>query len=314
MMYKKLITTALLSTTLGMTMFVHAEILVILPETGAMASAADSIKRGFVAANQQAGNKYVIRFVDIHKMPLSNILKTQVSKKTELIVGPLDKQNVEELIRLQPQVKTVALNQIDHKTKDVYQFALAKEEDALALTKRMQWDGIEKIIVLRDQASIAQTQSFYDAMNQLWGDKMQIKEKLPMFSRSKQAILLLGSNEWLLKQDLPKKHIYTLPYAINEQVKLPEGLIYCDTPALYGGQWQDVITAYQKQPVTLPFQRLIAFGGDAWQIADTLIKNQKNSVPIEFQGRTGKIRIVGDILERQPQCFKSEASGQQLAF
>lgn len=313
MMYKKLVTTALMGTTLGMAMCTHAEILVILPETGAMASAADSIKRGFVEANQQAGNKYVIRFADINRTSLSNILKTQVSKKTELIVGPLDKQNVEELIRLQPKVKTVALNQVDNKGKEIYQFALSKEEDALALTKRMQWDGIEKIIVLRDQDSLTQTQSFYEAMTQLWGDKMQVKDKLPMFSRSKQAILLLGSNEWLLKQDLPKKQIYTLPYAINEKVKLPEGLVYCDTPALYGGQWQDVITAYQKQPVTLPFQRLIAFGGDAWQIADTL-KNQKNDTPIEFQGRTGKIRIVGGILERQPQCFKSDASGLQIAF
>lgn len=313
MIDKKIAFSMVFGLSMGITTFTSAEILVILPETGPMASASESIKRGFVQANQLSTQKYQIKFVNVNAQPLADLLKKYVSKSTELVVGPLDKQNVEQLIALQPKVKTLALNQVDSRAKGVYQFALSKEEDALALTKRMQWDGVEKISVFRDPNAIAQTQSFFDAMQELWGDKLQVKDGIPLFLRDNQAVLLLGSNEWMMKQKLPKKQIYTLPYAIAENVKLPEGLVYCDTPALYTGQWEDVINAYRQQPVTLPFQRLIAFGGDAWQIADQL-KQQKDKQPIEFLGRTGKIRIVGDIIERQPQCFRSEASGQQTAL
>lgn len=313
MIDKKIAFSMVFGLSIGITTFSSAEILVILPETGPMASASESIKRGFVQANQLSTYKYQIKFVNVNTQPLADILKKYVSKSTELVVGPLDKQNVEQLIALQPKVKTLALNQVDSRANGVYQFALSKDEDALALTKRMQWDGVERISVFRDPKSIAQTQSFFDAMQELWGDKLQVKDGIPLFLRGNQAVLLLGGNEWMMQQKLPKKQIYTLPYAIAENVKLPEGLVYCDTPALYTGQWEDVISAYRQQPVTLPFQRLIAFGGDAWQIADQL-KKQKSEQPIEFLGRTGKIRIVGGIIERQPQCFRSEASGQQTAL
>ena len=307
-----MITTICAVATLGVTMCANAEILVILPETGPMASASESIKRGFASANKQANNKYDIRYINVTKTPLSSIIKTQVSKTTQLIVGPLDKKDVEQLVKLQPKVQTLALNQVHAYNKNVYQFALSKEEDALALTKRMQWDGVDSIVVLRDGKTRAQTQSFYDAMLQLWGDKMQIKESLPKSLKANQGVLLIGDYQWLAQQkNLPNKKIYTLPYAIHEKAQLAEGLVYCDTPALYVNQWQDVIAAYQQKPVDLPFQRLIAFGGDAWQLADHLVKHKPEQV-IEFQGRTGKLRVVGSILERQPQCFMSLASGQQL--
>lgn len=313
MVYKKLFANTLFGLTIGMATASYAEILVILPETGPMANASDSIKRGFVQANQQANNKYKIKFVNIYNQSLKDIFKKHVNKNTQMVVGPLDKQNVESLIQLQPKVKTLALNQVDWRAQNVYQFALAKEEDALALTKRMQLDGMDRIWVFRDPNALTQTQSFLEAMQMLWGDKLQIKEGVPMFMRDKQAVLLLGTNEWLMKQKLPKKQIYTIPFTIAENVKLPAGLTYCDTPALYTGQWQDVINAYKQKPVALPFQRLIAFGGDAWQITDHLQRSGASQV-IEFSGRTGKIRIVGGIVERQPQCFKSDESGKQTTL
>ena len=115
-MYKKKIVLAFMLAMLS-SIAAKAEVLVILPETGVMASAAESIKRGFVAANQQMGNKYVIKFANVSNMPLAKILQTQVSKKTQIIVGPLDKKNVEELLELRPKVTTIALNQVDTRLK-----------------------------------------------------------------------------------------------------------------------------------------------------------------------------------------------------
>ncbi len=287
----------------------YAEILVILPETGAMANASESIKRGLLQVNKQAGNKYKFKFVNIAQGSVSSILKKNVKKTTQMVIGPLDKQNVEELIALQPSIKTLALNQVDGTAKNVYEFALSKEEDALTLTQHMQKEGINSLIVLRDPNATRQTQSFYDVMSELWGDKMQVKEKLPFFSKSQQGILLLGSGKWLSEQKLPKKRVYTLPFAIEEKYTIPEGIVYCDTPALYTLQWSDVIEAYKQKPVSIPFQRLIAFGGDTWQITDAL-QMRKTNENIEFQGRTGHVRIVDNVISRTPQCFEIGASGK----
>ena len=296
----------------------QAEILVILPETGPMANASDSIKRGLVQANQNADEKYTFKFVDVNKKDVAKVLKDHVKKSTQLIIGPLDKNNVEELVAAQPKVQTLALNQIDRQAKSIFQFALSKNEDAQALTKRMQWDGVDELVVLRDPRTIAQTQSFYDAMYKLWGDKMQVqskhnlKSKLPFFNRTTQGVLLLGSGKWLSEQDnLPKKNIYTLPYAIEEKFRIAKGMVYCDTPAIYTHQWADVIEAYKQKPVVIPYQRLIAFGADAWQISDELLKRQDNQT-IQFQGRTGEIRIVDSILSRSPQCFQSQGDTQKV--
>ncbi|MCJ8147037.1 penicillin-binding protein activator [Acinetobacter sp. A3.8] len=315
---------AVLTTNLAMlsgvmiTTVAHAEILVILPETGPMASASDSIKRGLVQANHNANEKYKFHFVDVYKKDISKILKQHVGKSTQLVIGPLDKNNVEELVFSKPKIQTLALNQIDKQTKSVFQFALSKDEDAQALTKRMQWDGVDQLVVLRDPNSIEQTQSFYDAMQKLWGDKMQVqtkldlKSKLPFFNRDKQGVLLLGSGKWLSQQNhLPKKNIYTLPYAIEEKFRIAKGMVYCDTPAIYTHQWADVIEAYKQKPVVIPYQRLIAFGADAWQISDELLKRKGNQT-IQFQGRTGQIRIVDSILSRSPQCFQSQGDKQKV--
>lgn len=296
----------------------QAEILVILPETGPMANASDSIKRGLVQANHNADEKYTFKFVDVYKKNVAKVLKDHVKKSTQLIIGPLDKNNVQELVAAQPKVQTLALNQIERQAKSVFQFALSKDEDAQALTKRMQWDGVDELVVLRDPRTIAQTQSFYDAMHKLWGDKMQVqskldlKSKLPFFNRNTRGVLLLGSGKWLSEQDnLPKKNIYTLPYAIEEKFPIAKGMVYCDTPAIYTHQWADVIEAYKQKPVVIPYQRLIAFGADAWQISDELLKRQDNQT-IQFQGRTGVIRIVDSILSRSPQCFQSQGDTQKV--
>ena len=282
-----------------------AEIVVILPQTGAMASASDSIKRGLVQANQRNGNKYNFKFVDIRGQKVADIFKKNLTKTTQMVIGPLDKANVEQLVALNPSVPALALNQIDRSAPHVYQFALSKEEDAQALTKRMQIDGINRLYVLIDPKSRAITQSFYDAMSLLWGNKMQLVSTVPNTLTPQQGVLWLGSGQWLSQQSVPKTHSYTLPYAIEEKLPLAQGLTFCDTPALYAAQWSDVLEAYRQKPVTMPFQRLLAFGGDAWQIADTMLTAKSGRI-VEFKGRTGHIRMVDNVIFRQPQCFQAD--------
>ncbi|MFB2537839.1 MULTISPECIES: penicillin-binding protein activator [unclassified Acinetobacter] len=284
----------------------HAEILVILPETDALANASASIKQGLLEANKINKNKYQLKFVD-EQLAINEIYQRYVNKDTQLVIGPLNKADVEQLIKLQPKVKTLALNRVNGSAKNVYQFALSKDEDAATLTRRMQVDGIEHIIVLREPASVEATQTFYDEMKELWGenfsDTARVTASHQRFDPNKQGILLLGSSEWMNQQKLPTKNLYTIPYGIEEQAELPTGLTFCDTPALYNGQWQDVINAYKQKPVSMPLQRLLAFGGDAWQIADIIISKQKEKNLLNFKGRTGDLKIIDRTITRQAQCF-----------
>lgn len=317
-MYRPVLALSIALSGAGLMSMANAEILVILPETGPMANVSDSIKRGLVQANHQSDNKYTFKFVNVHQQDVAKTLKQHVKKSTQLVIGPLDKNNVEELLAAQPKIQTLALNQVEKNVKGIYQFALSKDEDAQALTKRMQKDGVKQLTVLRDANTIAQTQSFFDAMQKLWGDQMQVKNKIEkkskwsIFGGKDDGVLLLGSGKWLSQQDdLPKHRIYTLPYAIEEKYPIAKGMVYCDTPAIYTHQWADVIAAYKQKPVSIPYQRLIAFGADAWQISDELLKRQNNQT-IQFQGRTGQIRIVDSILSRTPQCFESQGDKQKV--
>ena len=64
------------------------------------------------------------------------------------------------------------------------------------------------------------------------------------------------SEERLFKK-LPTKHIYASAKAIADNQPIPVGLKFCDVPAIYVAKWPDVMQAYQQDPTSMPYQRLI---------------------------------------------------------
>ena len=72
-----------------------------------------------------------------------------------------------------------------------------------------------------------------------------------------------------------------------------------------------MLQAYAKEPVNLSYQRLIAFGGDAWHITQQYL-SQPRLQTIEFQGRTGRIQITEHGVQRTPQCFQYSGTGVKL--
>ena len=110
---------------------------------------------------------------------------------------------------------------------------------------------------------------------------------------------------------LPEKNIYVTPMSIEHGQSIPIGLSFCDTPALYNGQWADLIEAYKKQPETMAFQRLLAFGGDAWSMGQHLLE-QTGQVQFSFVGRTGAIELKDRKLYRQPYCYRKKKNGIEI--
>ena len=123
---------------------------------------------------------------------------------------------------------------------------------------------------------------------------------------------MLGSQHWLEQLgSLAEKNIYATPLSIEQGQSIPLGLSFCDVPALYNGQWADLIEAYKKQPETMAFQRLLAFGGDAWSISQQFLE-QTGQVQFSFVGRTGAIELKDRKIYRQPYCYRQQKNSIEI--
>ena len=88
---------------MSMMWMAHADVLVILPETGPLARASSSIKLGISTAYQAMGAKTVLKFVNSDQKSMSAVLKQQVDQHTQMIIGPLARHDVDEMLNLHPK-------------------------------------------------------------------------------------------------------------------------------------------------------------------------------------------------------------------
>lgn len=296
---------------MGSMFHVHAEVLVILPESGPMARAGNSIKLGIDAAHQASKANIQLKFVNSDQKSIKRLLKTHVTKTTQMVIGPLARNEVEALILENPKIPVLALNEVTQQHPHVWQYSLSKDEDATALLGVLKKDQIQDILVLREPGTENDSLNFVNALYKRFQGNVSIVETIPRL-KSKQGVLLLGGNAWLNQlKNKPSHSIYAQAISIEDSQPIPNGLKFCDVPAVYLGQWNDVVNVYQNNPTTMPYQRLYAFGGDAWHIAEQFVLNPKVK-NLSFSGRTGKINISSNRVERMPQCFEKKRSGLSI--
>ena len=287
----------------------QAEVLVILPESGPMARAGLSVKQGFMSAYQASGQKTPIKFVNSDKKQIAQLLKINVNKKTQMVIGPLARNEVEGLIRSKPKVRVLALNEVTDQADNVWQFSLSKKDDAYALNQILQKDKIKQLYVFRQPGTEVDSELFLMSLVSQIDYPLTLVEEIPEKLNKQSSLLLLGNNEWLNSlAKLPSKNVYVLANAIEQHQPIPQGARFCDAPALYDLGWSDVIKAYQHNPVSMPYQRLLAFGGDTWHIAQQYL-DEPNLKSIEFEGRTGLIKISNNHIQRIPHCYENTRKG-----
>jgi len=290
----------------------QAEVLVILPESGPMARATSSIKSGFMSAYALSEDKVPLKFINSDKKTIKTILAKHLNKKTQLIVGPLAKNEVEQIVAINPKDRVLALNEVETQSPNVIQFSLSKQDDAYALKQIMQKDKVSQLLVLRQTGREQDSELYLMSIMSQFGQSVEVVREIPKKLKKGQGLLLLGDDAWMNQlSHLPKNNVYAQPTAIEENQPIPNGLKFCDVPALYEHQWDDVAQAYLRQPVSMPYQRLIAFGGDAWHITQQYL-SQPRLQTIEFQGRTGRIQITEHGVQRTPQCFQYSGTGVKL--
>lgn len=291
---------------------VQAEVLIILPESGPLARAASSIKQGFLSAYATSAQKVPLKWVNSNQKNISQLLKQHVNKKTQMVVGPLARSDVEQLLKSKPKVRTLSLNDVAESSPQVWQFSLSKKEDAAALKTLLVKDGVQQLLVLRQPGSEAEHELLLMSLLSQSDLNFKIVNKAPIFLMPRQGLLFLGNAEGLAAiPELSRKRMYTVANAISAQHRLPQGIKFCDVPVLYLADWPDVVQAYAQEPVNLSYQRLIAFGGDAWQITQQYL-SQPRLQNVEFQGRTGRIQITEHGIQRSPQCFQYSGTGVKL--
>ena len=226
-----------------------------------------------------------------------------------MVIGPLARNEVEGLIKSKPKVRVLALNEVTDQSDNVWQFSLSKKDDAYALNQILQKDKIKQLYVFRQPGTEVDSELFLMSLVSQIDYPLTLVEEIPEKLNKQSSLLLLGNNEWLNSlAKLPNKNVYVLANAIEQHEPIPKGARFCDAPALYDPGWSDVIKAYQHNPVSMPYQRLLAFGGDTWHIAQQYL-DEPNLKSIEFEGRTGLIKISNNHIQRIPHCYENTRKG-----
>jgi uncharacterized protein len=136
-------------------------IAMLLPVTGQYEKAAHAIRDGFLAAwyNEQE-NKPKISVYDATALNVSSVYHQAVNNGADFIVGPLEKQAVENLLSADKNdVTTLALNHAELNSREttnsnskilpsLIQFGLSPEDEAHQIAERGIFDGYNKALVI----------------------------------------------------------------------------------------------------------------------------------------------------------------------
>jgi outer membrane PBP1 activator LpoA protein len=133
------------------------QVAVLLPLQGPLAGVAGAVRDGILAAYYDApegGKRPVLRIYDSGDTPASAVTAYQeaVASGARFVIGPLRKESVEALARLQPlNVPVLGLNQSEDTAlmnPELYQFGLAPEDEAREAARLAWRNGMQRCIAL----------------------------------------------------------------------------------------------------------------------------------------------------------------------
>jgi len=188
---------------------IPSSIALLLPQSGRFAKAAELIKVGFMAAYQQSQTSYQpsIRFYDSSAYNPITLYHQAISDGAELVIGPLNKNNIQELaLGTELPVPVLALNHIPHLAKDnLFQFGLSPIDESKQLASNASSKGLNKILVLTPESK--QGHRIADLFSESWLETsgtvletQHYKTKGGDFSTSIKALLNLDESQYRYKK------------------------------------------------------------------------------------------------------------------
>lgn len=138
----------------------------LVPLSGPLGGVGQAVRDGFSAALLHAeaatrvdgvGAPTTVRLYDTSSMAPTDAYRLAVSEGAELVIGPLQKSAVAEVVAIPPAVPMLALNHLDDAppalAARIPQLALAPEDDASAIAASLAGDGVERIVLFDTSAS-----------------------------------------------------------------------------------------------------------------------------------------------------------------
>jgi hypothetical protein len=139
------------------------KIVLMLPMSGSLERASQAIVDGFFASfyNQKEARPQV-SIVNVNEYQnITEALNAANEKQPDVIIGPLQKNNVAQISRLELPYPVIALNQLDFNqyTKNLYHFSLSAEDEIHELINFAKQEGATKAAILSTQDTWALKQS-----------------------------------------------------------------------------------------------------------------------------------------------------------
>jgi outer membrane PBP1 activator LpoA protein len=133
---------------------------VFLPESGIYAEHANAVKKGFMAAYYQQAEKLRpnIRFYDTTKLPINLLYQQAVDEGAQLIIGPLNKATLRELVKNKTlNVAVLGLNYAEELSdKNLYQFALSPIDEVNQVVEEARLKGYQNALILTPDSLIGE--------------------------------------------------------------------------------------------------------------------------------------------------------------
>lgn len=156
---------------------------VLLPLSGPYGATGKAIRDGIMAGYFDAKNNNIqtpeIKLFDTHNGNINDIYDSAINQGAEAVIGPLLKQNIEELFyRLELPVTTLVLNSGDSEygyPTNLYQFGLPVEDEALQIAERAWLEGHRNAMVLVQESGTGQraADTFIAAWEEFGGTVVQ---------------------------------------------------------------------------------------------------------------------------------------------
>ena len=313
----------------------------LLPLHGHMAAVGNVVRDGFLAAYyqdiQQGLPSPIVRLYDNGDGQGNALVQDAVRYGADAIVGPLNREQVASVASAgNPPVPLLALNQADFGVAGLYQFALAPEDELAALVSNMKSQHISRVrVLLAPDAASEHTRQLFESRWRLAGGTVLPAfvvapaqkggvvsgiRKLLADPASQQLDALFLATPALSTQVHPtmayyhtlRLPLYTLASAYDASAaeivhQDQNGMRFCDLPWVVKGGWpeQDGLP-----PMPANYDRLYAFGGDAYTLIKALYRDPAH---IDLAGRSGHMTVDGaGRIRREPSCVELDDGHPQV--
>lgn len=309
----------------------RARIALLLPlSSPAFGRAADSVRQGFLSAAQlDPAEKFDIAVYSTTDDPANVVTgyEQAIAENARLVVGPLTRNGVTAVaLRLRPGTPVLALNVPDHDgalPEGIYAFSLQVEADARQIARMAFDDGRRNALILSDTLPLARRiqKAFTEEFIRLGGrifadfvfrpntaDLVALREATSS-GQPDMAFLCIDNKRARVARGYIDNRLAV--YATSQVLEgAPDrlrdaelnGIRFVGMPWLLQADHPAVMT-YTRSPNALPaatdFERLYAFGIDAYRIAADLVRRRE--IPRSpLDGVTGRISLeAGQLFARE---------------